>query len=587
MNDAVLTLRPGADRDAIRRQIEAVLGSANPPLAASVTTKDDVSSYKVLYRDIANDEQVWRIIALLVLAAAAFAASNLASRLIEAQRREIGIGMALGAPRHLLALRPLLFGTEVAFIGVVLGISVGLLVSIPLRSMFVGLVPLPIWKTPFQPDIFFQAAVLGFVVPLAAVTWPVWRAIRVEPADAIRVGALAARGGWVASLVRFLPPPRKGYRQAPVRNLLRTPRRTVFTALGIAASIATLVVTMGFLDSFNATLDRAQQESLHAAPSRVNVSLRSLDTSEGPAVGAVRRLPEVRSVEAGLLLPTTARNGTRRVDLVTEVLPPRSEWVPTLVRGSLDGGIVLSEKAAADLQVDVGDKVALQHPVAASGGLQNTETVVRVSGIQPNPLRMFSYMGPKSARMFRLDGITNVLTVHPAPGFTSEQVRRALLSIPEVASAESAKGVTAGMRTSLDQYVGILQFAALITLLLAFLIAFNTSSISLDERRREHATMLAFGLPVRSVVGLNIVEAAALGALGTILGIGAGLAVLRWMIQTTIPRVMPDLGVTTTLTATTIATTLLLGIGVVAMAPLVTMRRVRNLDIPSTLRLVE
>ncbi len=587
INDVVLTLRPGTDINAVRGQIEHALKSAAPAIAATVTTRADVSSYQVLYRDISNDEQIWRIVALLVLGAAAFAALNLTSRLVEAQRRELGIGMAIGMPTRLIALRPLLFGAEVALIGVVLGLGVGLLVSVPLRSMFVGLVPLPIWKTPFQPGIFVQAALLGFFIPLFAVSWPVWRAVRVEPADAIRVGNLAGRGGGLASLAQYLPSLGRSYQQAPVRNLLRTPRRTILTTLGIAAAITTLVVTMGFLDSFGSTLDSAQQEFLHAAPDRVMVSLRSFDTASGPTVTAVRSLPQIQSVEPSLLLPTTARHGDQVLDLVTQVLPPLSEWTPTLVQGSLGPGIVLSAKAAADLRVGVGDTISLRHPVAANGGLRNTVTVVRVSGINPNPLRMFSYVDTQSARMFHLEGITNLLTVQPAPGVKPQQVERALLSVPEVGSAESAKDTTSGMRSSLDQYVGILRVAAVITLLLAFLIAFNTASIGLDERRREHATMLAFGLPIRSILKLNVFEAVLLGGLGTAVGLLAGFGVLRWMIQTTVPRVMPDIGVTATLTPTTVGVTILLGVGVVAAAPLLTMRRLRRLDIPSALRLVE
>ena len=52
------------------------------------------------------------IFAALLLGAAAFAAFNLISRTIEAQRREIGIGMALGVRPRVLARRPLLLGAR-------------------------------------------------------------------------------------------------------------------------------------------------------------------------------------------------------------------------------------------------------------------------------------------------------------------------------------------------------------------------------------------------------------------------------------------------------------------------------------------
>jgi putative ABC transport system permease protein len=122
---------------------------------------------------------------------------------------------------------------------------------------------------------------------------------------------------------------------------------------------------------------------------------------------------------------------------------------------------------------------------------------------------------------------------------------------------------------------------------LALLIAFNSTSIGVDERSREHATMIAFGRPLRTVLAMTTVEAAVIGVLGTLAGIVGGYALLSWLVGTTIPGVMPELGVTAALTGGSILTALLLGIGTVSIAPLFTLGRMRRMDIPSTLRLVE
>jgi putative ABC transport system permease protein len=587
VDDAVITLHPGADRAAVQQQLQRALAASNPPLSATVTTRDDVSSYRVLYRDIRNDEQLWRIIALLLLGGAAFAALNLTSRVVEAQRREIGIGMALGVPDRLLALRPLLFGAQIAVIGVALGLGVGWLVGIPLRSMFVNLVPLPIWRTPFQLGVFAQAAALGFALPFVAVAWPVWRAVNARPVDAIRVGHLAARGGRAVRLLARVRLPGRSYRQAPLRNLLRTPRRSLLTALGVAAAITTLVTVTGFLDTFNATLTRSQHEMLHSAPDRMTATLQTFEPTTGRTVSTVRQLPQVAAVTTGLMVPTTVVAGLRSLDTVTEVLDPNAIWTPTIITGRSTGGIILAGKAAADLHVHVGDTIILRHPEATYGGFRSVETPIPVTGIHPNPLRMFSYLDPATASSFNLSGFTNLLTVQPAAGVTANAVGKALLAVPGVASAESARTTTEGMRTSLNQYLGILQIAAAVTLLLALLISFNTASIGMDERRREHATMLAFGLPGRTVLALNVAESALLGALGTILGVVGGYAMLVWMTKNTVPSVMPEVGVTATLATTTILLAFLLGTGIVAAAPLLTFRRLRNLDVPSALRLAE
>jgi hypothetical protein len=124
-------------------------------------------------------------------------------------------------------------------------------------------------------------------------------------------------------------------------------------------------------------------------------------------------------------------------------------------------------------------------------------------------------------------------------------------------------------------------------MLLALLIAFNTTTIGVDERAREHATMLAFGLPPRTVLGMTTVETVLIGVFGTAVGIAGGYGLLRWMTATTIPSVLPEIGVTPTLSTPTVVQALALGVLTVAIAPLFTMRRTRRMDIPSTLRVME
>lgn len=587
VNDLVLTLRSGAERDAVAAELRRALDGGSQPLAADVTTRDDIDAYRVMYDDIDGDEQLWRVVALLVLVGASFASLNLTTRVVEAQRREIGIGMALGVPTRLLAVRPLLFGVQVALLGVLLGLGVGWAVSIPLRAVFVDMLPLPVWRTALQAGVFAQAAALGLLLPFAAIAWPVWRALRVQPVEAIRVGHLAARGSGLAPLLGRLRLPGRGYRQIPLRNVLRTPRRTALTAFGIASAITTLVTTIGLLDTFGATLDRAESEMLHTAPDRVSVALDTFQPLTGDVVGAVERLPAVGSVEPGLRIPAVADPDGADIDLLVDVLPDGARWQPTLVEGSRSGGLLLAQEAAADLGVGVGDRVSVDHVQLTPTGLRTVRTTMPVVGLHPNPLRVFAYLDPASADPLGLGGAVNVLSVTPAPGSTPEDVRRALLGVPHVASAQTPQAAIDGMQATLDEFVGILNVAALITLFLALLIAFNTTSIAVDERSREHATMLAFGLPVRTVLGLTAVETVVVGALGTLVGIGGGYLVLRWMAATTISEVMPEIGVTATLSATTLVAALGLGVLTVALAPLLTLRRMLHTDIPSALRVME
>ena len=106
VNDLVLELSPGVDPESAAREIEAAFAAVGHRARRDGDAdRQDEDAYRVLYDDIEGDQQFWNILAGLILAGAAFGAFNLASRMVESQRREIGIGMAMGWSRR-AARRP-------------------------------------------------------------------------------------------------------------------------------------------------------------------------------------------------------------------------------------------------------------------------------------------------------------------------------------------------------------------------------------------------------------------------------------------------------------------------------------------------
>ncbi|MFM8303611.1 MAG: ABC transporter permease, partial [Actinomycetota bacterium] len=187
-NDAVVRLRAGSDRAAVRAEIAVALGQAFPGVGYDINSRARDEVRRLLFQDVTNDQRLYDVLAVLTLLGAAFAAFNLTGRMVEAQRREIGIGMALGVPRHSLTRRPLLLGVQIGVLGTVAGIGVGVVIGRLMRSAFEGIVPLPVFLTPFQPSTFALGAVLGLALPVLAAAGAVWRAVRVEPVVAIRTG---------------------------------------------------------------------------------------------------------------------------------------------------------------------------------------------------------------------------------------------------------------------------------------------------------------------------------------------------------------------------------------------------------------
>lgn len=591
VNDLVLRLDPAVDRAALVEDLRAALASLDPPVSASVTTRDDEASYQVLYEDIEGDAQFWTVVSLLMIAGATLAAVNLIGRVMDGQRREIGIGMALGVPRRRLAIRPFVLAGAIAVLGVALGLAVGALLVVPLRGVYTGLLPLPVWQTPLVAGPFVVAAAVGVAVPVVATAWPVWKALRVEPVTAIRVGHLAATGAGWSRLAASLPLPGGSLAQIPVRNVLRTPRRTLLTAAGVAAALGLIVSLGGILDSFGASLQRAERETVGDVPDRLVVTLERPAAVDADLVASVQAVAGVDETTPALQLPATARaEGTDGVaiELVVEVLDPQSApWRPTITTGEAAGGLVITDVAARDLDVDPGDWVVLDHPRLTATGLEQAESVVAVAGTHPHPLRPLAYLDPTSADVFGPGGFANLLIVVPDQEADVAQVRQALATIPGVAAVAGATDIVDQLSEALDQIVGVLGVVALVSLVLAGLIAVNSASIAAEERRREHATMRAFGLSPRTVLRLSMAEGALLGLLGTAFGLALGTLLTWLVVDIQVPQTLPDVGVAASIGVRTVVIALALGVGAVALAPLATARTLARMDLPGTLRLVE
>lgn len=590
-NGLVLTVRPGADVDRVERQLTEALTAALGDTGVTITRQEDDLVLRLLYDDIEGDQRFYNIFALLILAGATFAAFNLTVRIVEAQRREIGIGMALGVPPGKIAVRPLLVGGQVALLGVVFGVGVGLVIDAFMADLLRGFFPLPIWEFAFQPRIFARGAALGLLLPLVATAVPVWRAVRVAPVEAISTTHRAAGGG-LAPLLRRVPLPGSSVGQMPFRNVLREPRRTLLTALGIAAAICTLVGVIGMIDSFLATVDAGDSEIVGATPDRLTLDLEGFALSSSEETQSIITSPLLRAAEPGLTLGGTLEPGTEdEIDVLLSAVDLHSDlWTPTATDGRLrtdEPGLVVSRKAADDLGVGVGDTVVLRHPLRDGISYRLVETELPVIAIHPNPYRFITYIDVRWASLFDLEGIANTIRVAPAEGTSVEDVQRAFFGRPGVASVQPVSELADGVRDQIDEVLGIFDVIQGAVLLMALLIAFNSTSINMDERARENATLFAFGLPVHRAVIVAVTESVVIGLIGTLGGVLAGRLLLEWLIRVIVPDSLPDIGVEVFLSGRTVATAVVLGVFAVAVAPLLTVRRLRRMDIPSTLRVME
>ena len=138
---------------------------------------------------------------------------------------------------------------------------------------------------------------------------------------------------------------------------------------------------------------------------------------------------------------------------------------------------------------------------------------------------------------------SNVVQAYPTDDATRSDVQRAVFGLPGVTSSQPVARISEAIDEALDQFLGFLFVTAGAVLVLALLIAFNATRITVEERRREHATMRAFGLPVRTVLGVVVKESVLVGIVATVIGLVGGVVFLQWMLTSLATTTLPDVGI--------------------------------------------
>ena len=528
-NDVAVKAEPGVDVEDLAEDVEDELATYG---LVATALREDMPSYAGLESELKQNQLMARSMPVLVLAISAMSLFIALSRLVQAQRGEIGLAKALGYSDTQILAHYLTIAMMIAAAGSILGVGLGLWGAQGVASMYVSMLGLPFVTSGFYPQVVGIAVALAVVSCAAAAAMPAWRSAQLAPAVAMHSDPNASlTGGHIPVIERLLSPvlPRSFTFRVPLRNIFRAKRRTFYTVLGIAFAMVLSVATVSMFDSIDYIMDKAftdiQRWDIMAA----------FDTPYGTArVAEVRHMTGVKRVQAALMLPVTMSVGSIDEDvLVTAMSPdadfhgfePASGAPPAAALAS--GDVVLSSSTAAKLGVQPGERVEVDSPFV------DDPVSLRVGALSDEMIGQPAYVSLEAASQLTGAPVTsyNALYIDADPA-RANRIREDIYDLAGTASVQ----VKAGYVQQLKKWLQLFDFFGVVLLgfgaALAFVVVFTTFTANVTERTREIATMRTIGednLRLTVMITLeNLAIAIAAIPLGVWLGVQAANALFSY-----------------------------------------------------------
>ncbi|HEX6765618.1 MAG TPA: FtsX-like permease family protein, partial [Polyangiaceae bacterium] len=465
---------------------------------------------------------------VIFLAVAAFLVNLVLGRLVRLQRSEIATLKAVGYSNGEIGKNYLGLVAVVVIPGSVLGVLGGWGLGRLVLGLYAGVFKFPDLAFRLTPGLvassLFTSALFAVLGALGAVRG----AVKLPPAEAMQPPAPARyRRGLVERLgLGTLVGPTG---MMVVREVERTPLRTLFSAAGIAGAVALLILGRFGWDSlmayFDATFRREQRQDL---------TVSFVRPMPPRSVGELGRLPGVITAEGLRAVPIRIRHEHRSRDAVAMGMPEHAMLRRLVERGGghevavPTEGVLLTKTLGDLLGLRVGDRPELE----VREGERKTVRPVVVGFIDESiGLQLYARAELLAELEGDLGAVSSVLLkVDPR---RSEAVLRRIRESPNVIDVSDVSG---DMRRMMDMNASIIDTWTAVSIVLAasvvFGVIYNNARIALAARSRDLASLRVLGFTRREISWVLLSSLGIEVAIAIPAGLVAGLAWARQFMQT-------------------------------------------------------
>ena len=473
------------------------------------------------------------------------------NRMVEEQRTQIGVLKALGYSEARIMGKYLFYAGSAAGIGSVIGFLIGSTIfPTVIWNAYKIMYHMGDYELMFDPGL----AVASLAVALFCSVGVTWLTCRYElmstAANLIRPKSpKSGRRVWLEH-IPFLWNHMSFLAKVSVRNVFRYKQRFFMMVIGIGGCTALLVTGYGIKDTIADIADMQYEEvQLYDMSATLKEGYPDADAADfSELTGALSESSKDWMPFCEISMDLTGRSGVKTANVV---IPQDTGAAQEYIRLRTEEGedipwpgeeeAVISAKLARKCGIRVGDTVTLRTE-------DGEKLKVKVTALSRNYIYNYVYISPETWELDNgSDPVYKSIYIHASEG---AQENRELSEKLLACDVVSAVAVNADMLSQINKMMGSLDAVVLLVILcagaLAFIVIYNLTNINITERIREIATIKVLGFRPKETAAYVFRENVVLTALGTIVGLGAGICLHRFVIAnidvdmvTFQPRVLP------------------------------------------------
>ena len=355
-NEALLAVGPDARLPAVLGHVDRLL---EPYGGLGAYTLDDQYSNRFVSEEIDGLRATSTSVPPIFLAVAAFLLYIVISRLVDAEREQIGLLKAFGYSDLEVGTHYFKLILAIAAGGAAAGCLLGIIAGRGMINLYLDYYKFPFLIFQLDPASF----VIGFMVSVGTASagglFVLRRVFALTPASAMRPPVppdYSRTNCFARGLNSILDQPSR----MVLRRLIRQPGRMAGAIIGIAAGMALTVAMITIMAGFDRTVDLT-----FSVIDRSDVSVTFNEAVSRRTVYELQNLPGVIEVEPVRIVPVVLRNGLKsHRGAINGLIPsPRlnravdSKMATIHLEG---GGIVLARALADILDVKPGDLLTVE-----------------------------------------------------------------------------------------------------------------------------------------------------------------------------------------------------------------------------------